>query len=235
MHADDTSLCSRSKGLKGLNEDLQRLDYWLQGNKLSLIVVKTKSLLIASNQTQKKFLENGEKLALEIRERDIKAVPHIKYLGVYTDHTLNWKKQIQLIATKVSRALGILNYSKHLFQFETLKSLYKSIIEPHFRYCCSVWQYCGKTEIDRRQKIQNRAARIVTNSNYDAPSMLLIQSLGWETIDDLINQEMKTIAFKSVNNLAPQYLIYPFIRNSHSSSHNLRNTDSDVQIPKKKP
>ena len=34
--------------------------------------------------------------------------------------------------------------------------------------------------------------------------------------------------------LAPQYLIDLFIRNSNSSSHNLRNTDSDVQIPKKK-
>ena len=97
-----------------------------------------------------------------------------------------------------------------------------------------IWGCCGKTEIDRLQKLQNRAARTVTNSSYDAPSVHLIQSLGWETIDDLINQEMKTIAFKSVNNLAPQYLIDLFTRNSHSSSHNLRNADSDVQIPKKK-
>ena len=118
--------------------------------------------------------------------------------------------------------------SKHLFQFETLKTLYMSIIEPNLRYCCSVWECCGTTEIDRLQKLQNRAARIVTNSSYDAPSMPLIRSLGWETIDDLTNQ-----AFKSVNNLAPQYLIDLFTRNSHSSSYNLRNTDSDIQIPKK--
>ena len=150
------------------------------------------------------------------------------------DHTLYWKKQIQLITTRVSRALGILNYSKHFFQVETLKTLYKSIIEPHFRYCCSVWGCCGKTEIDRLQKLQNRTARIVTNSSYDATSVPLIRSLGWETIDDLINQEMKTIAFRFVNNLAPQSMIDLFTRNSYSSSHNLRNTDSDVQIPKKK-
>ena len=46
MYTDDTSPCSRSKDLKALNvvlnEDLQRLDYRLQGNKLSLSVVKTK-------------------------------------------------------------------------------------------------------------------------------------------------------------------------------------------------
>ena len=95
--------------------------------------VKANSLLIVSNQKQKHCLESGERLALEIRGRDIEATTHIKYLGAYVDHYLNWKKQIQLIITKVSRVLGILNYSKHLFQSETLKTLYTSIKEPHLR------------------------------------------------------------------------------------------------------
>ena len=64
--------------------------------------------------------------------------------------------------------------------------------------------------------------------------MPLMRSLGWETIDDLLNQEIRTITFKYVNNLAPKYLIDLFTRNSRSSSHNLRNTDSGAQIPKKK-
>ena len=93
MYADDTSLCSKSEDLKvlngALNEDLQRLAFWLQGNKLSLNGVKTKSLPIASNQKQKHFLESGEKLALDIRRRDIEATPHSKYTGVYIGHTLN--------------------------------------------------------------------------------------------------------------------------------------------------
>ena len=65
---EQTSLCSRSKELEmlngTLNEDLQNLDVWLKGNKLSMNVVKTKSLLTASNQKHKHFQESGEKLAL---------------------------------------------------------------------------------------------------------------------------------------------------------------------------
>ena len=76
-------------------------------------------------------------------------------------------------------------------------------MEPHFRCCCSIWGSCGKTEIGRLEKLRNCAALIVTNSNYSAP----MQSLGWETIDDLINQEIKATTFKAVSNLAPQYLI----------------------------
>ena len=105
MYADDASLCSRSKDLKllngALNKDLQRLAFWLQDNKLSLNVVKTKSLLIASNQKQKHFLKSGEKLALEIRGRDIEATPHIKYLCVYIKSILSTgKKKSNLLQLK---------------------------------------------------------------------------------------------------------------------------------------
>ena len=58
-------------------------------------------------------LVTGHNYELEIRGRDIEATPYVKYLGVCTDHTLNWKKEIKFITTKVSRALEILNYSKH--------------------------------------------------------------------------------------------------------------------------
>ena len=112
-----------------------------------LNVVKTRSLLIASNIKQTHFfVESNEKLALEIIGKDIEAT-HIKCLGIYIDHTLNWKKEIKFVTTKASRALGILNYSKHLCQFETLKTLCTSIIEPHFRYCCSVWGVVRKLKL----------------------------------------------------------------------------------------
>ena len=50
MYADDTSMYHSSKDIvqlnTALNEELRRLDMWLQGNKLSLSVVKTRSILI---------------------------------------------------------------------------------------------------------------------------------------------------------------------------------------------
>ena len=61
-------------------------------------------------------------------------------------------------------------------------SMYTGIVEPHFRYCCSVWGCCGLTEINHLQKLQNRAARIITGSRYDAPGLPLVKRLGWKTI-----------------------------------------------------
>ena len=72
---------------------------------------------------------------------------------------------------------------------ESLKDNYISIIDPSFRYCCAVWGVCGLTEIKKLQKLQNKAARIITGSNYDAPSKPLIETLALRIIEKLIQSE----------------------------------------------
>ena len=110
---------------------------------------------------------------------------------------------------------------------------YSSIVEPHFRYCYSVWGCCGKTDIDQLLKLQNRAARIVTKSGFDAPSRPLIGSLGWKTVRELVDQDSRLMVYKPINGLAPRYMSNLFSRNSACSSRSLRNTKTDLRLPKK--
>jgi len=55
-----------------------------------------------------------------------------------------------------------------------------------------VWGCCGEILLDKLQKLQNRAARIVTNSSYDASSLPLIESLEWLTIKEIMLFETAT-------------------------------------------
>ena len=132
--------------------------------------------------------------------------------------SVDWKEQIKAVSAKVSRAIGFLKLAKRFLPRATLENLYTGIVEPHFRYCCSVWGCCGSTEINQLQKLQNRAARIVTNSSFDAPSRPLITRLSWKTIEQLISYESKTMVFKSLNELAPQCQSSIFKRNSLCST-----------------
>ena len=106
----------------------------------------------------------------------------------------------------------LLKHAKTYLPQETLKTIYTGIFEPHFRYCCSIWSCAGSTELNQLQKLQNRAARIITNSSFDTPSRPLIDQLGWKTIEQLIACESKTVVFKSLHELA--YLCDLFTRNS---------------------
>ena len=238
MYADDTSLCYQSHDLTRLNQAinsyLQKLDTWLQGNKLSLNVAKTHSMLISTKQRQNILKCQNKDLDLRIRENEVEVVKKTKYLGVQIDSSLDWKEQIKAVSNKVSRAVGFLRHAKSYLPKETLQTLYKGVVEPHLRYCCSVWGCASLTEINQLQKLQNRAARIVTNSSFDAPSRPLIQGLGWKTVNELIVGETKTMVFKSLNKLAPQYLCDLFTRNSLCSSYSLRNKGTDLRLSKKK-
>ena len=235
MYADDTSLCYQSHDMTRLNEainsDLAKLDTWLQGNKLSLNVAKTHSMLIFSKQKHSSILKGqNEDLKLKIRDNELEVVQKTKYLGLQIDCSLDWKEQIKAVSAKVSRAIGFLKHAKSFLPKETLQTLYTGIVEPHFRYCCSLWGCAGSSEINQLQKLQKRAARIMTNSSLDAPSRPLIEKLGWKTVDQLISSESKTMVFKSLNELAPQYLCDLFTRKSLYSSYSLRNTGTDLRL-----
>ena len=79
--------------------------------------------------------------------------------------------------------------------------------------------------------MQNRAARIITNSSYDAPAEALITELKWPTARDMIRSETATTVFKSVNSLAPDYLSHLFVRNSDRNIIKLRNAETDLLVP----
>ena len=124
----------------------------------------------------------------------------------------------------------MLKYSKKNLPLPTVQSMYKSLVESYFRYCCPVWGICGSTAINELQKLQNRATRIVTNSSYDASAMPIIRKLGWHAVSEMIQMETLSMVYKSINDLAPTYLS----RLSDTCMRVLRNAKTDLEIPMRK-
>ena len=238
MYADDTSISHSAKNISDLNDtlnhDLDRLKEWLQGNKLSLNVTKTQAMVVGSRPNLKKIADSKietPSFAIDGAETDI--VKNLKYLGVQLDDNLAWDQQTKLLCSKISRALGFLKYAKKFVLKDTLIKMYHGIVELLFRYCCSVWGGCGETRLQTLQKLQNRAARIVTNSSYDASAKNLIKKLNWPTVLDMIKSETATIAYKALSGLAPGYLSSLFKTNyARDINMNLHNATADVLVPK---
>ena len=228
MYADDTSLCFKSKDLsrlnEALNEDLLRLDAWF------LSVGKTQSMLVSTKAKRKALDKSSQNLRVKIDGTELELVRKIKYF-VLLDNSLDRKDQVLAVSLKVSRGLGILKHATKFLPLSALASLY-TIIEPHFRCCFSVWSCTGTTEINRLQKLQNRAARILVNSSFDTPSNQLIGKLGWKIINELIDLESLTMVFKCLNELTPPYFRSLFRTIWQSTSYRLRNASTDLRIPK---
>ena len=189
MYADDTAISYSSD-----NAELACLEKWLQGNKLSLNIVKTQAIIIGSAQKLGQINKTSEITpCFQVNGNDIELVHETKYLGVMIDENLKWGSQAKFLRTKISRALGLLKYAKQFVKEETLRNMYLSIVEPHLSYCCSVWGCCGDTKLNTLQNLQNRAARIVTGSPFDSSAAPLLQRLGWLSVGRLVHRETSTI------------------------------------------
>ena len=57
-----------------INNDLGRLDTWLQGNKLSLNVAKTHAMLITIRQKRNVLKSTNQNLELNMRDNELDAV-----------------------------------------------------------------------------------------------------------------------------------------------------------------
>ena len=79
--------------------------------------------------------------------------------------------------SRISRSLSFLKYAKKFLPLKTLNFVYKGVVEPHFRYCCSPLGNCGESKNNALQKLQNRAAKTATNSSYDASDSPLLSKL----------------------------------------------------------
>ena len=66
----------------------------------------------------------------------------------------------------------------------TLISVYNSIILPHFDYCSLVWDIAigNAYWLERLQKLQNRAARVITGKSYDVRSRDILKEICWRPL-----------------------------------------------------
>ena len=166
MYADNTSISYSSSSLmdidQTLNSELNDLNLWMQGNKLSLNVLETRAMDVGS---QPKIKKTTDKIVdhpqFFIGGSQVENVDRTKYLGVIIDRNLKWEEHISNVRTKVSRAVGLLKYSRKFSPQNTLSKMYSGIGEPHFRFCCLVWGcFCRSCRIERLDSL--RTAILIT-------------------------------------------------------------------------
>ena len=198
MFADDTSITLSAKTVADLKlavtSELNNLTCWLRANKLSLNVAKTELVIIGSRQ---RLNAQCEEINISIDDRTIKTVDHTKSLGLAIDAQLSWSKHVDEISKKVSSAIGALKRVRPFIPTDVAVQIYNALILPHFDYCSPVWDGMSDCLSDKLHKLQNRAARVITQSPLDTSSNLLLAMLRWEKLSFRRKKQKALITTKS--------------------------------------
>ena len=156
-YADDTTLFGTLSSFKNvenstsksINDQLIRVNDWLNLNKLSLNISKSKFMIFFKHK--KRFTVPN----LEINNINIENVSSFNFLGIEINQHLTWSNHTNKIATKISKTIGVLNSLKSFIPHYILKSIYHTLIYSHLIYGILIWG--GDTQrLFRLQKKSNK-------------------------------------------------------------------------------
>ena len=106
-----------------------------------------------------RHVNNDIKICIGMEE--IEKVHATKFLGVYIDYQLDWKRHIDHIINKVSKGISIIYRASQKLNETALLMLYNTLILPYLSYCSEVW---GRTYITNLNPLfvkQNKFVRII--------------------------------------------------------------------------
>ena len=83
------------------------------------------------------------------------------------DGNLPWESHVNEVSKKIASGIIAIKRIRCFLPFKILLNVYNSLVQPHFDFCNVVWGNCSKNLSSKLQKLQNRAARVFTYSNYD--------------------------------------------------------------------
>ena len=233
LYADDTTLTFSHNVTQSLHQqmssDLSSISAWLCANKLTLNAVKSEFMLIGERH---RLATLDTDFTLRVNDVELKRTNEAKCLGVQIDEHLQWGPHIDFIKKKISRGLWVLKKLKPILSQDNLITIYKTIVEPYFDYCCLVWDSMCETLADKLQNLQNRAARIITGAPYRSVSTNeMFDKLKWSSLSRKRSEKQAIMMFKIKNGTAPQYLLEMFEK-THEINYSLRRSLHDFKLPK---
>jgi hypothetical protein len=131
-----------------------------------------------------------------IGNHSVERVQDKKVLGVKIDKELKWKDHIDAQCKKISNNIALLRRAKNFTTEQTLLTMYNALILPNLTYCSNVWHDGNNTNMNKLVKLQKRAARVITGSNYELRSSDIFKKLNWEPLETTLKKRELVMTFK---------------------------------------
>ena len=228
LFADDTNMFFTGKNPQKMatviNEELTKVQEWLQCNKSSLNVLKTHYIIFTSRN---KCVNDVD---IRINDARIERVYATKFLGVHIDAQLTWKNHIEYTCKKISKCIGILSKARKKLHKSSLLTLYYSFAFPYFIYCNHVWGNTYQTNLKSLILVQKKLVCIISCAPFTAHTEPLMFAMRLLSVND-INQYMTAIfMYQCLNCITPQVFNDFFQKNNTLHDHDTRQSN-DLHVP----
>ena len=199
---------------------------WMTANLLKLNGDKTE-LLVA---VHKRFKNSINVSHIDIDSVLIKPSQSIRNLGAFFNITMDHTDFVMQKCRSARFALRNISRVRSSLTRKACETLVQAYVTSRLDYCNVLLYGLPKYLLDRLQKVQNSAARVVALSPKREHITPVLADLHWLPVEYRIHFKILLYTYKALNNCAPQY-ISELIR-QYTPSRPLRSGNKDLlEVP----
>ena len=230
-YADDTQLYLSFKpgsfesetGAKcAMERCIRAVRAWMVEDKLKLNEEKTEFMLIGTRQQLSKIRTDS----LLVGDTPIPSVTEARNLGVWFDSNLHFHNHINKTCQLAFFSLYNIRRIRKYLPFEAAKTLLQALVISRMDYCNSLLYGLPAIHIHKLQRVQNAAARLLTNTPRYAHITPVMIELHWLPVKFRIIFKFNLTIFKALHGLAPAYLSN--LLSFKHSNYNLRSNNNNT-------
>ena len=232
-YADDTQVYQIIRPLgdwsdlsKRLENCLSDISDWMSANMLKLNQDKTELIIFSPKHQVKHLLD----FSLTFDGTVLSDVPCVKNLGMYLDKTISMENQSSAIPKACFYQIRNIGRIRSLISVDACKTLVCSLVTSRLDYGNALLYGTNANIINKLQRVQNTAARLITRRRkYDSITPVLI-SLHWLPVHYRCQYKLIVYVYKALHDKAPSYL--QELVTPYQPKRNLRSENSRLlQIP----
>ena len=143
--------------------------------------------------------------SVTINNTTIETEPTVLLLGVEIDDKLDFSPHLRELTRRSAFKLYAFRRIASNLNLNVKKVILNSFILSQFQYCPLVWFFCKKSCINKLDKIQERALRIVYNdfnANYD----VLLKRANCPDVQTRLRRLLMVEIYKTLHDLNPVYM-----------------------------
>ena len=236
-YADDMQIVVKGKSVENLGKQLEsaikKANEYYNKNSLLCNPTKTEVMLIGTKQR----LSNCQQLQVEVsNEEETKILvgeKSLKLLGVHIDQSLDWNKNTSEIKKRATNSIRNLHRINQLIPLKARRTLYSSLVTPHFSYGDTIWGNCGAANRNKLQLAQNYAAKSMLGISKFSSSTQALKKLELLPLAEKRNINFAVQVKKSLLGKSPVNIHQLYV-NQLSKENSRAATRGDLNFPKHK-
>ena len=196
-----TSLEHRDRSVETIQSCVNDISKWMTANRLKLNKDKTELIVISSQHRPRPQLDT-----LIFGSDSVFSTNAARNIGVTMDDKINFEKQVASICKSSFCHIRNIARIRRFLSKESTKALVHAFVACRLGNCNSLLYGLPKNQIEKLQRVQNCAARLVVNARRNDHIIPALRDLHWLPVEQRIIFKILLFTFKALNGLTPSYL-----------------------------